>query len=318
MTLGRIVTSICLQRFVCRATSSNTFRYQQNLVFKVTNVRFLSEHRITKNIEFISNDRQVVVNNNTVQCMKESSNRPLIVLLSWLLCKRKHIMKFAKLYMERDFDVLTVSISPWQLMWPVQGSRITAADLLTFLHKNTNYQHVVLHGFSVGGYMWGEVLDLIHSDQKKYNHVIDRIAGQVWDSAVDVNELSIGTPRAVFPTNAMLQSVLQKYLEYHMKAFYKQSTQYYVRSSQLFHTTPVRAPALLLLSDTDPIGTVTSNTRAHDSWQSLGIKTYQKVFKGSPHVGHFQMYPKEYVAELYAFLDKLQFVQNKEKIRARL
>lgn len=47
------------------------------------------------------------------------------------------------------------------------------------------------------------------------------------------------------------------------------------------------------------------------------LQTYVKIFEESPHVAHFYKYPKEYVAELYAFLQKLNLIQNEEKIRAR-
>lgn len=84
---------------------------------------------------------------------------------------------------------------------------------MEFLIEHQNYQQIVLHGFSVGGYMWGEILDLIQSDYQKYNNVIERIVGQIWDSLADVTELSIGIPRAIFPKNKMLQNMFQKYLE---------------------------------------------------------------------------------------------------------
>lgn len=48
------------------------------------------------------------------------------------------------------------------------------------------------------------------------------------------------------------------------------------------------------------------------------LQTYVKIFEESPHVAHFYTYPKEYVAELYAFLQKLNLIQNEEMIRARL
>lgn len=88
-----------------------------------------------------------------------------------------------------------------------------AADLLTFLKQNENYQQILLHGFSVGGYMWGEVLDLIQNDKEKYSSIKDKIVGQVWDSIADVNEIPIGMPRALFPNNKVLQVTLQKYME---------------------------------------------------------------------------------------------------------
>ncbi|XP_060817749.1 transmembrane protein 53 [Bombus pascuorum] len=273
----------------------------------------LSNYHITKNIEYISQNN-VIRNGTAVQNFNNGENKPLLVLLSWLLPKRKHVLKYADLYLGQGFDVVIVSITPWQLLWPTKGSRLVAADLIEFLIKHQNYQQILLHGFSVAGYMWGEVLDLLQNDPKKCNNIINRIVGQVWDSLADVSELTIGAPRAMFPTNEMLQNMCQKYLEYHMKTFYKPSTQYYIRSSQLFHTNLVHSPALFFISKTDPVGSLTSNLRVKESWDSLGVKIYVKIFENSPHVEHYRKYPKEYVAELYAFLNKLNLMQNKKKM----
>ncbi|CAL7937085.1 unnamed protein product [Xylocopa violacea] len=275
----------------------------------------ISSHAVTKNIEYISHGNQINTSNRVIQNLNYSKDRPLLVLLSWLYAKRKHVMKYINLYKEQGFDVLIVSMTPWELMWPMKGSKLVAADLLTFLIKHQNYQQIVLHGFSVGGYLWGEVLDLIESDRQEYKNVIDRIVGQVWDSAADITELTIGVPRAIFPHNEVLQNMLQKYLEYHLKTFYKQSTQHYIRSSQLFHSNLVHSPALFFLSKTDPVGTLSSNLKVKDRWDSLGVETYIKIFEKSPHVGHYRKYPKEYATELYAFLNKLRLIENEEKIR---
>ncbi|XP_011690339.1 PREDICTED: uncharacterized protein LOC105451532 [Wasmannia auropunctata] len=281
--------------------------------------RLLSSHHVSKNIEFLTQDNRIISSKNVARNISVTNNRPLLVILTWLLSKRRHVMKFVNLYMEQGFDVAVVSLTPWQLMWPTKGSRLVAADLLTFLKQNESYQQILLHGFSVGGYMWGEALDLIESNKDQYCNITDRIVGQVWDSIADVSQIAIGLPRAVFPKNMVLQSMLQKYVEYHMKTFHQQATQYYIRSSQIFHSASVlRVPALLFVSKTDPVGAVTSNLSVRDNWESLGIKTYVKIFDESPHVAHFYTYPKEYVAELYAFLQKLNLIQNEEKIRARL
>ena len=61
--------------------------------------------------------------------------------------------------------------------------------------------------------MWGEVLDLLQHDPQKCNDIFDRIVGQIWDSLADVNDLTVGTPRAIFPKNEMLQNICQKYFE---------------------------------------------------------------------------------------------------------
>jgi len=85
--------------------------------------------------------------------------------------------------------------------------------LLTFLKQNESYKQILLHGFSVGGYIWGETLDLIQSDKEKYSNVTNKIVGQIWDSTADIGQIVIGMSLAVFPKNTMLQSMLKKYLE---------------------------------------------------------------------------------------------------------
>lgn len=316
MIQAKIMSSFLWKRFnYC--LQPRQLMNRQNMAIMLITPRLLSTCEITKNIKFISHDNDIRISKYTVKTSNSSEKRPLLVLICWLLAKEKHYMKFTDLYLQHGFDITIVTITPWQLMWPEKGSRIIAADLLTFLEENQDYQQIMLHGFSVAGYLWGEVLTYVHSNREKYNNVIDRIIGHVWDSAADISEFVIGTPRAIFPKNPLLQSIIQKYLIYHMKAFYKQSTQYYLRSSQMFHTNLIRSPALFLVSNVDPVGPVSSNMRVRDSWDSLGVKTYVKIFDGSPHVGHYRKYPKEYIAELHAFLRMLNLIKNKDKITAQ-
>nr|CAD7403406.1 unnamed protein product [Timema cristinae] len=245
--------------------------------------------------------------------IQNSEGRPLVVLLAWLMAREKHLMKYASFYLEQGFDVLMVNTTPWQFLWPVKGSQVswrlsllqgpmcrddsfhtetecmvevdvchtkgsswvivTEGELLEFLHLNKCYQKMLLHGFSVGGYMWGETLLKIIPEPERYTHVVDRIVGQIWDSAVDISEIPVGVPRAIFQRNLVLQATAEKYIRYHMRTFHNAATQHYIRSSQMFYTNLVRAPALFLLSKTDPIGTEENNKRVWESWESLGVKT---------------------------------------------
>lgn len=79
---------------------------------------------------------------------------------------------------------------------------------------NKSYAPLVVHGFSVGGYIWGEVLVKIAQEQERYKSIIERTAGQVWDSAADITEIPIGFPVAVFPKNPVLQKTLRQYILY--------------------------------------------------------------------------------------------------------
>ncbi|XP_032673334.1 uncharacterized protein LOC116845113 [Odontomachus brunneus] len=317
MIITRTLRSAFVKSQINLLTQSRLLRHNQYVAVGRL-ARMLSSYHFTKNIEFLTHDNHIISSKSVVQNVNATKNRPLLIILSWLMSKRQHVLKFVNLYMEQGFDVVVVSLTPWQLLWPTKGSQLVAIDLLSFLEQNESYEQILLHGFSIGGYMWGEVLDLLQRDKDRYNNIADKIIGQVWDSIADIGQVSIGMSRAVFPRNKVLQSVLYKYIEYHMKTFHNQSTQYYIRSSQVFHTSPIRVPALFFISKADPVGTETSILNLRDNWETLGIKTYVKIFEKSPHVAHFYLYPKEYVAELYAFLQKLNLIQSEEKIKARL
>ncbi|KAJ0172553.1 hypothetical protein K1T71_011692 [Dendrolimus kikuchii] len=273
---------------------------------------------ITKNIQYISNDKVKLKADPKTMKLDKPVNKPLCVMINWLLARQKHVMKYATLYLEQGFDVLSVSCTPWQLMWPQKGSQLVAKDLIKLLAMNENDQPLVLHGFSVAGYMMGEICVHVMKNKELYQPVMDRVVAQVWDSAADISEITIGVPAAVFPKNQIMQNTLRAYMEYHMKTFHDAATIHYIRSSQLFHTTLCRAPALFLLSKSDPVGAEKSNRSVHDSWEKMGIKCTWKCWEKSPHVQHYIHHPKEYLAALYAHLDANGLVSQPEKMRLRL
>lgn len=281
-----------------------------------------SRHSLSKSLELITVDDVEIVKQKSPLLLVTEKHRPLVVMLAWMLAKKQHLNKYAEVYLKRGYDVLTVHITPWQLMWPVNGSQIVAEEVLQFLHHNSICQPLLLHGFSVGGYVWGEVMVKMKQDLEQYQHIIDRIIGQAWDSAADVTEIHVGLPLAVFPKNPIMCKALEKYVRYHLKTFHDAATIHYLRSSQLFHTNLVHSPALLLVSKSDPVGSVTSNIRLRDTWRSMGIKTYWKCWDDSKHVSHFLKYRTDYIKTLEAFLDSLKDGQEdsilREKVQAKL
>lgn len=135
-----------------------------------------------------------------------------MLILSWLQAKHKHLKKYAELYTEQGFDVLIAQITPWQLLWPVKGSQPVAVDIVKFLHNNPSYAPMVIHGFSVGGYLWGECMAHMALDLDKYKPLLSRISAQIWDSAADITEIPVGVPKALFPKNMALQNALRSYM----------------------------------------------------------------------------------------------------------
>lgn len=280
-------------------------------------IRKISSIQLSKHCELITQDK---INNVKITNMKLSvpRDKPLVICLTWLMAKRKNVLKYANLYLENGFDVLNVVTSPWHVLWPVKGIQLVARDMLDVLKANESYSPLLIHGFSVGAYLWGEVLVHATLEKNKYQAVMNRICGQIWDSSVDVTEIHLGIPKAVFPKNLVLQNALQQYITYHLKAFDNVATKHYVRASQMFHTNTARVPALFYLSKSDPIGSESANIRARESWESMGVPVYWNCFEKSSHVGHFRYYPDIYKAELFAFLEKLSLISQQQKMQIKV
>ncbi|XP_055624692.1 uncharacterized protein LOC129767639 [Toxorhynchites rutilus septentrionalis] len=264
----------------------------------------IKTYSVTKNLHFYSSSRTNWSKDSQTLRLDEQLDKPLVLMFAWLQATEKHIKKFAEFYIEQGFHVLVVHLSPWQLMWPVQGSQVVAGDVVKFLRNNDLERGVVLHGFSVGGYMWGECLVKIHEDESN-KLVLDKIKGQVWDSAADITEIPVGVPYAVLPKNPMLQRALRGYITYHLKLFQEEATQHYEKSTNIYHSEPVRCPSLMFVSKSDPVGTEEANRKVMASWESVGVKASIKCWDRSPHVGHFYKHHDEYVDLLLAHLSSL-------------
>ncbi|CAH2055645.1 unnamed protein product, partial [Iphiclides podalirius] len=255
---------------------------------------------ITRNIRHISNDElKLTVDPQTMKCA-ERLNRPICIMLSWLLAKPHHVMKYASLYLERGFDVVSVTCTPWQLMNPSSGAKVVARDLIKFMSQNG--QRFVVHGFSVGGYVWSEGL-LYATANREHMGALERVEAQVWDSVADITAVTVGVPSAVFPNNRPLQSVLRAAIKLYLRSWGTVMAQY-TRASAAYYASPCRAPALFLLSSADPVGAEANIRNACAEWRRLGIKCTFKCWESSPHVLHYMHHPEEYLQLLEKHLSE--------------
>ncbi|ETN66661.1 hypothetical protein AND_001554 [Anopheles darlingi] len=269
----------------------------------------------TKNMTFFTEEgKKPYEKNSSTLRLREPFGKPLVLVCAWLQATDKHLAKYAEFYLEQGFEVLTVHITPWQLVWPVHGSQKVAEDVVKFLSNNDFPEGIVLHGFSVGGYLWGECLVKLHAHPTG-SRTLQKIVGQIWDSVADITEIPVGVPHAVLPRNPKLQNMLRNYITYHLKLFHEEATQYYEHCTHLFHHEPAQCPALLLVSKTDPVGTETANRRLCDIWESIGVKTTVKCWDKSPHVGHFHKHREEYVQLLLTHLRSLNLPMYNRKAK---
>lgn len=75
----------------------------------------------------------------------------------------------------------------------------------------------------------------------------------------------------------------------------------------MYHTNLIKAPSLVFVSKTDPIGAVSSNQRARESWENMGMKVcYNYVnmlnftFKFAHVIGLLELFRK--ISARWAFI----------------
>lgn len=181
--------------------------------------------------------------------------------------------------------------------------QVVAAETLKFLENNKSYAPIVMHGFSVGAYQMGEIMLQMSRDMDRYGSILDRFVCQIWDSAADITEIPVGLPKSIFPKNERMQSALRNYTLYHMKTFHNQATIHYMRSSQMFHSTLLKAPALFFVSENDLIGPPSSNHAVRENWERANIKVTFKCWPRSQHAAHLIQHRDEYLDTLFQHLE---------------
>lgn len=91
--------------------------------------RRFSKQTLSKNLELLTSSPVKLTNVKldgqlTTTLIDTDHHRPLVVMLAWMLARHKHLAKYAQIYLKRGYDVLTVSITPWQLLWPMKGCQV--------------------------------------------------------------------------------------------------------------------------------------------------------------------------------------------------
>lgn len=174
-------------------------------------------------------------------------------------------------------------------------------------------QPILIHGFSVGGYLYGETLVKMLGNQEQYKGLTDRIQAQVFDSPVDIQGIPKGVSQAS-TDNVLMQKVVQGSIATYLKAS-SGSMKHYLKSSTTFTTNELRTPTLFLYSNSDPVAEASRIEEVGRNWKNQGIPVDMKCFQDSAHVSHYQMYPVEYTKVLNSFLEKMGFTRGVGEMR---
>nr|XP_054761519.1 transmembrane protein 53-like [Lytechinus pictus] len=236
------------------------------------------------------------------------SERPLVVMFSWLLAKPRHVSKYVELYTRKGMDVLVVKTRPIDIAWPANAKEI-AREILDYV-TDGDKRPLLIHAFSVSSHVYAEMLDLVDAVEK-YSSVRYRIVGQVLDSCV----LSRDSYEGIYSqasTNSFTQLFIKRVAETYFWVTNKYTMDSIIKVNEIFTGRPVKAPALILFSRDDHIATAKENDELVDQWRKhLDDDLYVKCWQSSPHVGHLVKHRDEYEDSIYGFVGKLKGLPRK-------
>lgn len=209
---------------------------------------------------------------------------------------------------------MTVKTSPYELMFPGFGAKKIAQKCTHTLQKElSDYPKVLLHCFSVGAYMFAEVLLEMKKEQNQneQKRLENRIKGIVFDSVVDFEfqGISEGVSRSITP-NPILKNLLKFLIKTHMIVNYGIATRYYQVAHDTVWNNYLRVPALYFVAKNDIIGTPKQNEEISEIWKKYGIDVTFKLWEKSEHVKHYINHQQEYEQLIDGFLKKTKMDQT--------
>lgn len=251
---------------------------------------------------------QQVDKNIRLHRMDSTTVRPLVLLFSWLLAKGKHLEKYREMYMNEGFDVKTIQVHVKQLLLPRETQTMTE-KILDLLAADQSDRPLMVHGFSVGGYVFGEFLLKLVQNPEKYASIPPRLQGFIFDSIVDMNGIPIGVSRAA-TQNRAYQKLIHSVLDLYLKT---PSVKHYNLSSATFKNNTFDIPALLMYSNSDPVVEPGKIEELVSSWRERGVNAHTKFWNDAPHVSLFMKHPEEYTQSVVDFIRQCGFQRNEEK-----
>jgi len=244
------------------------------------------------------------------QHMMPGGERPVACILGWVACGEKAIRKYGDLYTTRGIDVIALRLRPVHVALPVSRGRATMAAIADCLGAADNRERpIMIHGFSAGAYMYGNLLEELDSRGSAGLDIAQRIRGCVWDSPVDIDGVPFGLSRAVTDaTGSSEGSLAQRLLQATLESYLSPRgpmRQYYQASSDAMHgktfehagfTSPFAVPSSFIYSEADTVTRAADIRRVSDEWRAAGSDVETVVYEGTKHVSHLPADPARYEA----------------------
>ncbi|XP_035520190.1 transmembrane protein 53 [Morone saxatilis] len=273
--------------------------------------RGVTAHRLSKNVTFYINELASPASGCRPPAPEEQ--KPVMLMLPWLGSRPQALAKYCEIYFRTGFDVLVVESEVQEFLWPRWGMEHGKRLLELLQSERFVSRPLLVHAFSIGGYTFSQLLVHVSQDTQKYQALIQRIKGQVFDSLVvgSLENMAIGLGKTVFPR---WETLVKQISLLYFGIFRRQTVDYFNKGIEVFWNTPVTAPALFFFCENDAMSDPRAMEEVIDIWRKRGMDITAKKWEDSTHAGHLKRHRQDYLTTLEMFLHSLSIVPLKAKM----
>ena len=246
----------------------------------------------------------------------DGSERPLAVVCGWLSSTERQLKPYLRWYHERGIDTLSFSVGPGHVLQPDTALEHMRRVLDATLEAKA--PQVVMHFFSVGGFLCGQGLRVVARNREKYFPLEEKIIAQIYDSPPDFRGIPAGISSHMYPENTLASNTLRNVVKSGLNGFLSATKNgigvEHRASSKAFHDNLIKAPALWFYSQSDPIAAAEDCETVIQKWRKNGKVVEECVWDVSPHIQHGRLDPTRYFSTLEQFLlDQDVILKQKDK-----
>mmetsp|Transcript_38149 Transcript_38149/g.93556 ORF Transcript_38149/g.93556 Transcript_38149/m.93556 type:complete len:362 (+) Transcript_38149:156-1241(+) len=240
-------------------------------------------------------------------------SKPLIILLSWMGAKQKHMDKISQYYVERGYEVVSFLNGMSTALIP-RASQAQAKRIEDLLTAQPDGRPVFVHAFSIGTGIYGFVLDNLRRDIELFNKIKNNVAGVILDSGpamIFPKDVAVGL-HSVCPTvSRKVWNAVADALFWVTKA-----RSSFEIAEQALHRLHFPTPQMYFASSDDKVirGLQERMSIFMETNRQRGLEVYHQFWEKSAHATHFKIHTEEYSQRLEDFMKRcLEFRGEKAK-----
>jgi hypothetical protein len=240
---------------------------------------------------------------------KNWEKKKLAIVIGWLGAKDQQMKTYLSYYHSHGFDTLSFAVGPRHIIFPQEATKHMQNVWETAEELSPTDTPILLHAFSMGGYLFGQSLRCFENQPEKYGNLKSQIRAQIYDSVPDHGSIAHGMSKS-FNLPSPFEKAIEIVAKGYLNMTHDTAGVEHRAASHSFHNNFVSAPALFYYSLSDPISRYQDVEQVMKTWEGNGIPVQGCKWEKSPHIQHGRRDPERYFGELDKLLVRTQLIER--------